>query len=76
MNPFVMFLDVPKEIETFVLNCDISVGFGIGSTLYCYQCISTHPGCGTPFNWLWHWSQACPEKDDTCIKLIERKGGN
>ncbi|KAK9496879.1 hypothetical protein O3M35_012906 [Rhynocoris fuscipes] len=48
-------------------------GFGIGSTLYCYRCISTHPGCGT-FNWLFHWSQACPEKDDTCVKLIERKG--
>uniref|UniRef100_A0A1B6CQR7 Uncharacterized protein n=1 Tax=Clastoptera arizonana TaxID=38151 RepID=A0A1B6CQR7_9HEMI len=48
--------------------------FGIGSTLYCYQCISTHPGCGDQFNWLWQWSQACPEVDDTCVKLIERKG--
>lgn len=48
--------------------------FGIGSTLYCYQCVSTHPGCATPFNWLWYWSHACPEVDDTCVKVIERKG--
>ncbi|KAL1110399.1 hypothetical protein AAG570_007930 [Ranatra chinensis] len=47
---------------------------GIGSTLYCYQCVSTHPGCGENFNWLWYWSQACPEKDDTCVKLTERRG--
>uniref|UniRef100_A0A1B6GJT0 Uncharacterized protein n=1 Tax=Cuerna arida TaxID=1464854 RepID=A0A1B6GJT0_9HEMI len=58
-----------------VCTFDRAFSFGIGSTLYCYQCISTHPGC-QPFNWWWHWSQACPEKDDTCVKIIERKGGN
>ncbi|KAF6214757.1 hypothetical protein GE061_009500 [Apolygus lucorum] len=53
---------------------DRAYSFGIGSTLYCYRCISTHPGCGHNFAWLWHWSQACPEADDTCVKLIEKKG--
>lgn len=43
--------------------------------LYCYRCVSTHPGCGTPFNWLWYWGEICPEPDDKCVKLIERKGG-
>lgn len=63
---FVLFLTLSA-----LSPCD---SFGIGSTLYCYQCISTHPGCGTPFEWLWHWSQACPEVDDKCVKLIERRG--
>jgi len=47
---------------------------GLGGT-YCYRCVSTHPGCGTPFNWYWHTGQWCPEEDDICVKLIERKGG-
>ncbi|KAJ9584168.1 hypothetical protein L9F63_021465, partial [Diploptera punctata] len=42
--------------------------------LYCYRCVSTHPGCGTPFNWLWYWGEICPEADDKCVKIIERKG--
>ncbi|GFG36140.1 hypothetical protein Cfor_20855 [Coptotermes formosanus] len=45
-------------------------------SLYCYRCVSTHPGCGTPFNWLWYWGEVCPEDDDKCVKIIERKGGN
>lgn len=44
--------------------------------LYCYRCVSTHPGCGTPFNWLWYWGEVCPEVDDKCVKITERKGGN
>lgn len=45
------------------------------SALWCYQCVSTQPGCGTPFNWLWHWTKICPEDDDVCVKIIEKKGG-
>ncbi|XP_022191784.2 uncharacterized protein LOC111049909 [Nilaparvata lugens] len=48
--------------------------FGIGSTLYCYECISTHPGCDHQFNWWYYWSKACPEIDDKCVKIIEKKG--
>lgn len=51
-------------------------GMGLGILgLYCYRCVSTHPGCSTPFNWLWYWGEQCPEYDDKCVKIIERKGG-
>ncbi|XP_019875509.1 uncharacterized protein LOC109603453 [Aethina tumida] len=46
-----------------------------GLSLWCYQCVSTQPGCGTPFNWLWHWTKVCPEDDDVCVKIIEQKDG-
>lgn len=45
------------------------------SYLLCYQCVSTHPGCGTPFKWLWHKTVSCPEEDDICVKVIEKIGG-
>lgn len=45
-----------------------------GNSLYCYRCNSNHPGCGTPLNWLWYWGETCPEYDDKCVKIIERKG--
>ncbi|XP_015376559.1 PREDICTED: uncharacterized protein LOC107170868 [Diuraphis noxia] len=44
------------------------------SLLLCYQCVSTHPGCGTPFKWMWHKTIFCPEEDDICVKVIERVG--
>lgn len=44
--------------------------------IYCYRCVSTHPGCGENFNWLWYWSQQCPEENDKCIKITERKGSS
>ncbi|XKL61444.1 hypothetical protein PGB90_008501 [Kerria lacca] len=43
--------------------------------LLCYQCISTHPGCGTPFQWIWYSSISCPEDNDVCVKIIEKKEG-
>jgi len=42
--------------------------------LWCYQCVSTQPGCGTPFDWRWHTSFTCPDANDKCVKIIERKG--
>ncbi|KAJ8949582.1 hypothetical protein NQ318_016213 [Aromia moschata] len=48
----------------------------LGSALWCYQCVSTQPGCGTPFNWLWHWTKVCPEDNDVCVKIIEEKDGS
>ncbi|XP_050296465.1 uncharacterized protein LOC126736244 [Anthonomus grandis grandis] len=45
------------------------------SAIWCYQCVSTQPGCGTPFNWLWHWTKVCPENDDVCVKIIEKRAG-
>ncbi|KAL3286384.1 hypothetical protein HHI36_000894 [Cryptolaemus montrouzieri] len=45
------------------------------SALWCYECVSNEPGCGEPFNWLWHWTSVCPEEDDVCLKIIEKKEG-
>lgn len=60
----------------WVFNNYLIAGMGLGILgLYCYQCVSTHPGCSTPFNWLWYWGEQCPEYDDKCVKIIERKGG-
>ncbi|KAG8229799.1 hypothetical protein J437_LFUL005880 [Ladona fulva] len=42
--------------------------------MYCYECVSTHPSCGHNFNWILYWGIYCPEIDDRCVKLIERKG--
>jgi len=43
-------------------------------SLSCYQCVSSQPGCGTPLDWRWHWSWTCPDNDDKCVKIVERKG--
>lgn len=48
--------------------------FIAGSALWCYECVSTQPGCGREFNWLLHWTTICPEDDDICVKIIETKG--
>jgi len=42
--------------------------------VWCYKCVSTHPGCGEPFDWRWYWSYTCPNPDDKCVKIIEKKG--
>ncbi|KAF2899084.1 hypothetical protein ILUMI_07095 [Ignelater luminosus] len=44
-----------------------------GLALWCYECVSTQPGCGPELNWLWHWTTKCPEDDDVCVKILERK---
>ncbi|XP_033217187.1 uncharacterized protein LOC117172968 [Belonocnema kinseyi] len=44
-----------------------------GESIYCYRCNSNHPGCGDQLNWL-YWAESCPEYDDKCVKIIERKG--
>ncbi|XP_076265899.1 QVR superfamily protein crim isoform X2 [Rhynchophorus ferrugineus] len=50
-----------------VLQEDVSI------SLWCYECVSTQPGCGTPFNWLYHWTKVCPEENDVCVKIIEQR---
>jgi len=44
-----------------------------GEALLCYQCVSTHPGCGHDFKWIWHKTITCPDEDDVCVKIIENK---
>lgn len=60
-----------KTLIIFFFYCFIAQTY-----LLCYQCVSTHPGCGTPFKWLWHKTVSCPEEDDICVKVIEKIGGN
>ncbi|XP_043477937.1 uncharacterized protein LOC122508574 [Leptopilina heterotoma] len=40
--------------------------------LYCYRCHSNSGGCGEDLKWF-HWAKECPEPDDKCVKIIERK---
>lgn len=48
-----------------------------GLAIWCYQCTAATPGCTEPFNWrgVGYLGNPCPDRDDICIKLIERKGG-
>ncbi|XP_050672720.1 uncharacterized protein LOC126970673 isoform X2 [Leptidea sinapis] len=44
--------------------------------IWCYQCTSAIPGCTEPFNWrgIGYLGNPCPDSEDICVKLIERKG--
>ncbi|XP_041972866.1 uncharacterized protein LOC121728698 [Aricia agestis] len=44
--------------------------------IWCYQCTPATPGCNTPFNWrgMGYLGNPCPDVEDVCVKLIERKG--
>jgi hypothetical protein len=46
-------------------------------SIWCYRCNSATPGCSDNFNWrgIGYLGEACPEDDDICVKVIERKGG-
>lgn len=45
------------------------------SSLWCYQCVSSHPGCGLyDFDWRYYWSHYCHDANNKCVKLIEQKG--
>uniref|UniRef100_A0A6M2DY18 Uncharacterized protein n=1 Tax=Xenopsylla cheopis TaxID=163159 RepID=A0A6M2DY18_XENCH len=61
-------------ILCFIILTLTSEGFAI----YCYRCTSATPGCGQPFNWrgIGYLGQQCPEDNDICVKLIERKGAS
>lgn len=54
-----------------ILVCSVQAQ-GVG--LWCYKCVSTHPGCGKNFDWRWHWSYTCPDPNDKCVKIVEKKG--
>lgn len=52
--------------------------FQKGDAIWCYQCTSSTPGCGEEFNWrgIGYLGDPCPEDNDICVKLIEKKEGN
>lgn len=45
--------------------------------IWCYRCNSATPGCSDNFNWrgIGFLGEQCPEDDDVCVKMIEKKGG-
>jgi len=45
-----------------------------GCSIWCYQCVSTHPGCGRDFSPQFYWSISCPAPWDVCVKVTETKG--
>ncbi|KAH8315321.1 hypothetical protein KR074_007820, partial [Drosophila pseudoananassae] len=47
-----------------------------GEAIWCYRCTSATPGCGETFNWrgIGFLGEQCPEPDDICVKLTERRG--
>jgi len=47
-----------------------------GLAIWCYRCTSATPGCSDKFNWrgIGFLGEACPEDDDICVKITERKG--
>ena len=48
-----------------------------GSAIWCYRCTSATPGCGEEFNWrgIGFLGEKCPESNDICVKVTERRGG-
>ncbi|XP_037086549.1 uncharacterized protein LOC119107242 [Pollicipes pollicipes] len=44
--------------------------------IWCYQCVSTHPGCGEDFSPQLYWSISCPTPWDVCVKVTEKKGAD
>ncbi|KAF2349678.1 hypothetical protein FHG87_019565 [Trinorchestia longiramus] len=49
----------------------------LASALWCYQCVSSHPGCGLEgFDWRFYWSSSCHDPNDVCVKVIEQAGSD
>ncbi|KAJ0179444.1 hypothetical protein K1T71_005156 [Dendrolimus kikuchii] len=50
--------------------------FNKSLAIWCYQCTAATPGCSEPFNWrgVGYLGNPCPDNEDICVKLIERKG--
>lgn len=48
-----------------------------GTAIWCYRCTSATPGCSDKFNWrgIGYLGDPCPESDDICVKVTEKKGG-
>lgn len=51
---------------------------GEGSAIWCYRCTSATPGCADNFHWrgIGFWGAQCPEDNDICVKVTERKGAS
>ncbi|CAD7081340.1 unnamed protein product [Hermetia illucens] len=56
--------------------CILSIAINHCSAIWCYRCTSATPGCAEKFNWrgIGYWGEQCPEDNDICVKVIERRG--
>ncbi|XP_031622517.1 uncharacterized protein LOC116340260 [Contarinia nasturtii] len=48
------------------------------NAIWCYRCTSATPGCAENFHWrgIGYWGEQCPEDNDICVKVTERKGAS
>jgi len=62
-----------KLLEILVVT---TLFFTKGLAIWCYRCTSATPGCSNNFNWrgIGFLGDSCPEDDDICVKITERKG--
>ena len=69
-----MHFEVIKKFCSILLNY---FNFDVGNAIWCYRCTSATPGCAENFHWrgIGFWGEPCPEDNDICVKVIERKGG-
>lgn len=49
----------------------------IGLAIWCYRCTSATPGCAEDFTWrgIGFLGEKCPESNDICVKVTEKRGG-
>jgi hypothetical protein len=65
------------EITEIFENIEFWISLFVAFAIWCYRCNSATPGCSDNFNWrgIGYLGEPCPEDDDICVKVIERKGG-
>ncbi|KAF0312181.1 hypothetical protein FJT64_017082 [Amphibalanus amphitrite] len=64
-------MNIRNQLVVLVLVC---LQIPSGLAIWCYQCVSTHPGCGKEFSPQLYWSVSCPTPWDVCVKVTETKG--
>jgi len=68
----IAYHNIPVLIVTALLLATI-----VSGNLWCYQCVSSEPGCTLDeVNWLIHSAITCPRSDDKCVKIIDKKGSD
>lgn len=65
-----------SNMSTIITILVLSTVFNGSLAIWCYQCTAATPGCNEPFNWrgIGYLGNPCPDNEDVCVKLIERKG--
>lgn len=62
--------------STYIVAFILSLLMKESLAIWCYRCTSATPGCGENFNWrgIGFFGEQCPESEDICVKVIERRG--